>query len=214
MEDKFDDYLKHELDSLNNAPIPSHLWDKESTWEKISSGLKPTAKTISIKWFYAAASIALILFGVSATLYKNSNTQISFIKNENQRLLKDVIAQHISGKQSEIKPKKVITIYKTKETIKNEIVQKTIYVHDTITITSYIKEPVYDQITLNNLPFASDSLASPVAQIKRNKLHFVITNENGVSKDDNNFSVVSSKGLFQKDQEPENNSIGLKIALN
>src|SRR5512142_129862 len=61
MEDKFDNYLKRELDSIDNASIPSPVWDKDKTWKKIAIGLKPQAKMYSIKWLYAAASLILII---------------------------------------------------------------------------------------------------------------------------------------------------------
>ena len=216
MEDKFDKYLKQELDSIGNSPIPSQLWDKEYTWEKISTRLKPMGKTISIKWFYAAASIVLILLMTSAIYYKNNTSQISMMKNENSRLRNLIMAQNALSKQNENKPIKTVTVFQIKERIKREIVQNTVYIHDTVTITNYVKEPVNVPVALNNTKKVSDSsvISSSGIPEKKNKLHYVITGEPNNTASENKFMFVSSKSISQKEQETGKPGVAIKIALN
>jgi hypothetical protein len=216
MEDKFDKYLKQELDSITNAPISSQLWDKENTWKKISTGLMPMAKTISIKWFYAAASIVIILLGFSVIYYKNNTSQISMMKNENYRLRNLILAQNALSKQNENKPIKTVTVFQTKERVKKEIVQNTVYIHDTVIIANYVKEPVNVTVALNNTKKVSDSsviTSSGIPEIK-NKLCFVITGEPNNAISENKFMLVSSKSLPQKEQETGKPDVAIKIAFN
>ena len=216
MEDTFDKYLKQELDSLSNAPISSQLWDKEKTWGKINSGLKPQGKTISIIWLYAAASIVFIVLVGSSFYHINYTTQISQMKIENQRLLKMIETKNIALNQKEIKPEKIVTVIQTKEKIRKEIVLDTLYVHDTITIVSYAKNQVNEQVALINTPVVSDSsfALSSDKPAKKNKLYFVVTSEFNGLKDENKYKFVSSKDLIQKEQETVRHDFTFNIALN
>jgi len=213
MDDKFDKYLKQELDSIDNAPIPSSNWDKEKTWKKIALDLKPQPKTISIKWLYAAAALMLIILIGSSLYYRNSTTRISQMKNENDRLLRMIIAQNNSSKQKDNISGKVVTVFQTKETIQREIVYNKAFVHDTITIAKD-SETSNDQMTVDNTSVLNDSsvATSPTIPLKKNKLHFVISREPNVVKDTH--LLLSSKSFYQTEQDTLRPDNAMKIALN
>ena len=216
MEDKFDNYLKQEIDSISNAPISSQLWDKEKTWSKIATDLKPKNRTIPITWLYAAASIAFIVLVGSSFLYKNYTSQITFLKNENSKLLKMTLAKNISAKQHGNEHYKTITIVQTKEKIKKEFISNTVYIHDTITMLSKTTEPQSTIIASNSLKVSIDSSVTPSTNVSesRSKLHFVIANDIITSKENNKLTLILSKALYQKELEKETPDNSLKIALN
>ena len=213
MDDKFDKYLKQELDSIDNAPIPSSNWDKEKTWKKIALDLKPQPKTISIKWLYSAAALMLIILIGPSLYYRNYTTRISQMKNENDRLLRMIIAQNNSSKQKDNISGKVVTVFQTKETIQREIVYNKAFVHDTITIAKD-SETSNDQMTVDNTSVLNDSsvATSPTIPLKKNKLHFVISREPNVVKDTH--LLLSSKSFYQTEQDTLRPDNAMKIALN
>lgn len=215
MEYVFDKYLKHELDSINDAPIPSHLWDKEKTWGKIAAGLKPQVKTISIRWFYAAASVVFFLLMGATMYYNNSSSSISHLENENSILLKRLTAENILLKQNKNIQGEVITVVQTKKTIKRMIVQNTVYIHDTVTIMSKISKPVNQLIAENNQQFTSESSVVPLSDMPKKKegLHYVIDNDPIVSVENSKLKLITSKSLFQEGKTTENMDKTFKIAL-
>jgi hypothetical protein len=216
MEDKFDNYLKHEINSISNSPVISEHWDKEKTWSKIAKDLQSKPKLISITWLYVAASIAFVVLLGASVLYKNYNSQITSLKNENSKLLKMTLAKNISTKQYGYKHNKTICIIQTKEKIKKVFISNTIHIHDTITMLPIVTEPQPAIVASHSHTISTDSCVALSTNVPKNrsKVHFVIANDIVTPQEDDKLTLILSKSLYQKEPREETPHNTLEIALN
>jgi len=211
MENNFDDYIQRELDSISNEPIPSFLWDKDKTWDKIALDLKPQKKTISLNWLYAAASILLLLCLLAFFTYQKYTGIICQIKAENDKLIHQVNSMQHAKPQRQ--PKRVFTIFQTKEKLKTEYIQNTVYVHDTIQTIVYLKNPSQENTNLASTQSAKDSISKSLP-MKKNKLHFIMANTASNTEDAPKFKIVGSKKQMKIEPEPPQVDALFKFELN
>jgi len=201
MEDKFDKYLKQELNSVENEPISHHLWDKERTWTKIATGLKPKERTISINWLYLAASLLFIVLIGSVFYHKNYTPQISALKKENRRLTGLLAVTKNNKNQSENTLQKIHSI-SVKNSDKKGIAQNSVYVQNTIAAEIPVIESRKEQGSIVNLQSSRDSVKQIASMpVKKKKLVFVIANEPNSLQKDERYLFASSKRFFPQDQD-------------
>jgi hypothetical protein len=209
MEDNFDKYLKQKMDAVSNAPISEHLWDKENTWQKIALKNKPQGKSVSIRWFYAAASVLLMVLIGSSVFYNHLSKQMSQLRAENKRL--GEIAVNRNNTSSPVEKVLIKTDTVIKELIKEEIVQNTLVVHDTLVIVKNSEEQLAVNVMSDKDTTLTLSLNEPQ---KKSKLHFVINNEVIAENEKSKVKIVLSKDLTQKYQERTKQDASIKIAFN
>ncbi|HEY9123835.1 MAG TPA: hypothetical protein PK252_00415 [Bacteroidales bacterium] len=209
MEDNFDKYLKQKMDAVSDAPISEHLWNKENTWQKIALGIKPQGKSVSIRWFYAAASVLLVVLIGSLVFYNHLSKQMSQLRAENKRL--GEIAINRNNTSGPVEKVLIKTDTVIKELIKKENVQNTLFIHDTVVIVKASEE----QLAVNAMPDKDSVSASSTNEPpKKSKLHFVINNEIFVENEKSKVKLIGSKELTQKDPERTKQDASIKFAFN
>lgn len=82
--DKFDSFIKDQINDLDRVPVPGTTWKPEISWEKINSEMQPRRKIII--WWYsgAAASVLLLLalLGVWSLGFEKDNSGVTENKPE------------------------------------------------------------------------------------------------------------------------------------
>jgi hypothetical protein len=138
MDNHFDKYIRSKLEEIEGTVVTSTNWEKEKAWKRLENLLRGEVKTISIKWFYAAAALILFaFFSGSMVFYYNHNKIISLsmqlcdIQNKYQTLL--------ASKQQAYE----VHVLKA-DTIK-------VNIHDTVFIAS--KEYVHVPVVLHDTVF-------------------------------------------------------------
>jgi hypothetical protein len=111
---------------------------------------------------------------------------------------------------------KTDTIIQIREKVKKEYVQNTVFIHDTVTITSYIEKPVEPTVASVTKPTVSDSASglTSASPQKTKKLYFVISSVPSGEKDKTKIRLLGSKSFSQKDVEPVKQDVIIRFALN
>jgi hypothetical protein len=181
MDDKFDQFLKKEIGSAGNQPIPPGLWDKNKTWEKISAGLDRHPKTVSVYWLYAAASLIFVIIISSAFFYQSSSRRVRQLEIENARLSCMEKVPGTPGKNEGSSTEKTVTIFQTKELVKREIVRDTVIVHDTIRVLIPFQEAEKEPIAANIITGAADTseISEQEPKVKTGNIQYAIAADTG-----------------------------------